>query len=258
MPRLHSPRWEMDCAPFEALVARPPETLTADERASLRCLRAVQAARVGRDDIQPAADRTTAWAQNAISLERWVAQEGRLPVENNRRAPTPRVTEENRLAQWLRYERLTRTQARRCSFQRTWIKTVPSELKRTRTRRWQLMARSYRLFVATERRAPRYRSTSDRERRLAAWAAKQRWRYRTERLNAHRVSCLEALPFWSWGSHPHLSAAYVARIRLLAWEYEAGLGAARVDLRTLNIVLPVPQSLSPPLPPIGPSAFPTE
>ena len=242
MPQLQSPRKGLNCAPFESLAARLPDSLTTDEAESLRCFRAVQSLRACREDGLLVPDRITAWARNAIALERWVQQESRLPVENNRLAPTPRAAEEHRLAQWLRYERRTQTQARRCSFQRAWLKTVPTELRRTGIRRWQLMVRSYRLFVVTERRAPRYRSTSERERRLAAWAAKQRLRYRAERLSAHRVSRLEALPFWSWGSHPDLSAAYVARVRLLAWEHEVGLGAARVDLRTLIIVLPVPQS----------------
>lgn len=258
MPRLHSPCGEMDCAPFEALAACPPEALTVDETASLRCFREVQAVRAGRDDAQSAADRATAWAQNAVSLERWVAHEGRLPVENNRRAPSPEAAKENRLAQWLRYERLIPTRVRRCSFQRAWLKRFPTALNRTRTRRWVLMVRSYRVFVVTERRAPRYRSTSDRERRLAAWAAKQRWKYRAERLSAHRVSRLEALPLWSWGSHPPLSAAYVAQVRLLAWQYEVGLGAARVDMRTLIVILPAAESRPPPLPHLPDYESPTE
>jgi hypothetical protein len=58
----------------------------------------------------------------------------------------------------------------------------------------------YRHFTGTLRRAPRLRSDNPFEKRLAAFAAKQRFAYRDGRLSPDRIAPLERLEFWTWGS----------------------------------------------------------
>lgn len=50
-------------------------------------------------------------------------------------------------------------------------------------------------FLENENRMPRYRSTVDSERALAAWVHKQRHLHRRGVLAAHRVTALRAMPF---------------------------------------------------------------
>ena len=58
----------------------------------------------------------------------------------------------------------------------------------------------YRHFTEARRHAPRLRSEDPDEKRLAAFAAKQRFAYRHGRLSPERIATLERLEFWTWGS----------------------------------------------------------
>lgn len=238
MERLRLPLISLDYAPFQALSERRAASLTADEAASLRTFRAFRFAQARLADAVPAADPTAAWARNAAAVDRWISRNRRAPVENNRRLDSPESADENRLAMWVRYELRPRTKTHRCTFQRALLNTYSANPRRN-TIRWHIILRLYRKFIVTNGRAPRYRSSSMHERRLAAWASKQRLNYGAEKLNPHRVWRLEALPIWSWGSGRNLSRPYIARLRLFPWNDEGGKGC-NVDLSRAVIVEPVP------------------
>ena len=63
---------------------------------------------------------------------------------------------------------------------------------------WQETYDQYRRFLQQQGRAPRYRSADPGEKRLAAWAAKQRWRHRRGQLPQERRQQLSQLSVWTW------------------------------------------------------------
>jgi hypothetical protein len=145
-----------------------------------------------------AGDRVMTWSTSVLALDAFVHAEKRMPRENNRlpRDETPQV--ERRLADWATYQRTPATRAQHCDYQRRRLSVIPGFSWSPLDDRWWEAYREYRAFITAHGRAPRYRSEEQDEKRLAAWAAKQRWRHRRSVLPGERSQALSALTVWTW------------------------------------------------------------
>lgn len=150
------------------------------------------------DSATAARDRVTTWCTNVLALDAFADAEKRMPRENNRlpREETPQV--ERRLADWVTYQRTPATRAQHCTYQQRRLSAIPGFSWSPLDDRWWDAYREYRGFITAHGKAPRYRSEEQDEKRLAAWAAKQRWRNRTSGLEAERREALSALSVWTW------------------------------------------------------------
>ncbi len=72
------------------------------------------------------------------------------------------------------------------------------------------------------------------EHHLAVWAAKQRLKYRNERLTSLQVSMLKHLPGWAWGPPVTLSAEYQIELKCVP------LSTTHTKLGGLVTLSPVP------------------
>jgi hypothetical protein len=144
--------------------------------------------------------RTIQWLRSLADLEVFLAREGRWPRENNRLERNAISQEERRLAVWVRTQRATANDGQLCEYQLRRLKCVPGFQQRPLDQRWDQNVLALQKFVADHRRAPAIRSDDPVERRLAAFAAKQRIAYRRGTLVPTRKSSLERLEFWTWGT----------------------------------------------------------
>jgi hypothetical protein len=231
----------MNVARYEALTVGPEAALSPDDLLSLRYYSIYIALRENPLAFPDERDRFVKWTRRALELEAAFSRTTHYPVENNRRPTSPAAAAEQSLAAWHRYQRRTETRHSHCGFQRDWLWHMPRNHGHNRDSQWVLQKREYRRFLLERGRAPRYRSDDSSEKRLAAWASKQRMRYRAENLTPKQVSELEAMTMWSWGAPVAQSAQYRAKIRLLGWgEPTPFLGPSQVDLSQLIVIVPVP------------------
>ncbi|TQO22276.1 hypothetical protein [Paramicrobacterium agarici] len=121
--------------------------------------------------------RITAWTRNVHALERFIQWHGRHPRENRRVRVDPL---EQRLADWVRFQRRAATREGHCEYQRLRLETIHGWRWSPVNENWMANADAYRVFLGVHQRPPRYRAADLAERSLAAWAAKQRLRYRRQ------------------------------------------------------------------------------
>ena len=103
--------------------------------------------------------------------------------------------EESRLAGWLRYQRRREQRDVLPAWQRELLEQVPGFSWAPLGNQWDQWWEQLRVFLAQERRMPRYRSTPAAERALAAWVDKQRLSFRRGTLAAERVVALRSLSY---------------------------------------------------------------
>jgi hypothetical protein len=187
-------------AQYERLERNHPSSPSDDLRRSLHFYRSEQAFRGQPSHVAAAADRSARWVRNLFALEAFVARAGRFPRQNNRLPRTAFAPGELQLANWVRSERRAGQQGRRCSYQIARLACVPGYSAKPLDHRWAKHLEAYREFTSRNGRAPSMRSTSLGERRVAGWAARQRFLHRQGRLPAGRVDALNRLHFWAWGS----------------------------------------------------------
>jgi hypothetical protein len=140
---------------------------------------------VGSDDSR----RGRIWIERYGELMRYAAGEGRMPREG------AEIAEENRLAGWVRYQRRREDKKVMLFWQRELLNQVPGFLWDPLAEQWEQTNRQLETFLVMRRRVPRYRSTDEAERALAAWVHKQRYLHARGELSAHRVAALRELPF---------------------------------------------------------------
>ena len=184
---------------YTELAQRPPKRLTPDRSRSLMFFTYEQtlASGGGSADLVPV--RVMQWTMLLHALDAFVAQNGRWPRENNRAEGSTITVDERRLATWVRSQRSAADLGRRCAYQLDRLACIPGYRDRPLEDRWNAQFLAYQGFVIQHQRAPVLSSTSNTEKRLAAWAAKQRFAYRNRRLAARRISLLGQLPLWTWG-----------------------------------------------------------
>ncbi|MHC5796487.1 helicase associated domain-containing protein [Lacisediminihabitans sp. FW035] len=187
---------------FAALTRRPPNSMSIDQRRSVTfyLTEAALVAGVKVPPLTPA--RTVQWLRALADLEVFLAREGRWPRENNRLERNAISEEERRLAVWVRTQRATANDEALCEYQLRRLECVPGFQQRPLDERWDKNVLVLQMFVTDYRRAPAIRSDDPGERRLAAFAAKQRLAYRRRTLVPTRISSLERLEFWTWGTPP--------------------------------------------------------
>ncbi|MBC7594439.1 MAG: helicase associated domain-containing protein [Kineosporiaceae bacterium] len=184
---------------YTELAQRPPKRLTPDRTRSLMFFTYEQALASGSGLTDPVPVRVSQWTTALHALEAFVAQNGRWPRENNRAKGSSITPDERRLATWVRSQRSAADLGRRCTYQLDRLACIPGYHERPLEDRWNTQFLAYQRFVIQHHRAPVLSSTSNTEKRLAAWAAKQRIAYRNRRLAARRISLLGQLPLWTWG-----------------------------------------------------------
>lgn len=181
---------------YAALAAEDSRVFTDDKRRSV----AYYLLDVNDRQDPAARDRPAVWVRTVRLLHAFTVREGRLPRENNRLGRQEITDEERRLAEWVRYQRRPATRASHCDYQRRRLEAVPGFRWDPIGQAWMTNLEAYRVFTAARRRAPSSRSLDAGERRLAVWAAKQRFHRKRGRLAAGRVAALNRLPMWTWGS----------------------------------------------------------
>lgn len=175
---------------LEQLQDRDPATLSADLRASLECWRIEQLLQSSHSPEVGRKSRLTVWVGTFLDVASFVDVHGDVPRENNRKEQD---AEEARLAFWLRYQRRRAIANDLSTYQRLSIESLPGFSWAPADESWDANFAAYEEFLNYERRAPRYRSTDRMERRLAAWAAKQRHALKQGRLEGARVQKLDTL-----------------------------------------------------------------
>jgi hypothetical protein len=185
-------------AVYERLSRRDPATLSHHQRRSVQHYLAETRGRASLSQREGALDHITRWACNLFALETFIAREGRWPRENNRLPAGAFAPDEQRLANWVRSERRATQALRRCSYQRLRLAAISGYTHATPDQRWEARRRDYEAFTQDHGRAPSLRRSPD-EKRLARWAAKQRFQRRSGSLPKHRETALGKLSFWTWG-----------------------------------------------------------
>lgn len=190
LPRLH--------AHYAELAEREPWSLSEEQRRSVRFYRAEIALLAGAS-IESIGQRDEQWARQLINLDAFVNRRGRLPRENNRLDPHQIDATEQRLVNWVRGQRKANAAGRLTEYQQQRLLCIPGFSFNPIEDRWASRLAAYRRFLSRHHRAPMIRSSHGEERKLAAWAAKQRMHYRRGTLSEPRVDALAALDFWTWG-----------------------------------------------------------
>lgn len=180
---------------YRALGQRSPSDLSQPQWRALNSFIADRG-----DERDAPAPRAARWAQRLLEVERFAQQYGRLPRQNNRRPQSG--SEEYLLAEWLRNQRRADRRGSLDDYQRRRLACLDGYDSAPIESGWERRLRNYEQFLRAHARAPRVRSEVESERRLAAWAAKQRLAYRAGNLAHARIATLEALPVWAWGESP--------------------------------------------------------
>ena len=186
-------------ADYAKLVERRTAVLTEDQRRSLILHAWELAARTQKPSPPRTPIRVVQWFLRLEELEDFVRAEGRWPRQNHR-AANGTTTQERTLATWVRTQRLAADQGRRCDYQMRRLAYFPGFHRHPLDDAWIRNVIAYRHFIETQKRAPRLRSEDPPEKKLAAFAAKQRFAYRQGRLRPDRIATLERLEVWTWGS----------------------------------------------------------
>jgi hypothetical protein len=194
-----SPSVELLYANYARLVNKPRALLTADEHRSLGFYQAELADDSTAANECPVTKRLTTWAQAVRLLEAFCESEGRMPRENRRLAAGMISEEEKKLAQHVRAFRRAHDAGRLCSYQVQRLECVPGFSWHPLEARWNAAFLEYRSFIERNMDVPKLRSRKPAERRLAAWAAKNRLAYRDGTLTVKRAHRLRGLTFWTWG-----------------------------------------------------------
>ena len=136
--------------------------------------------------------RGVTWITRYAALVRYQARTGFMPREIA--APVGEwQIEESWLAGWLRYQRRREQRDVLPAWQRELLEQVPGFSWAPLGEQWDQWREQLRVFLAQERRMPKYRSMSAAERALAAWVDKQRLSFRRGTLAAERVIALRSL-----------------------------------------------------------------
>ena len=187
-------------AEYAALALRAAVALTPDRRRSLLFYRCEQAMLAGTPFPPQMPARVIQWLQTLAELEAFIAGENRWPRENRRLDRAAISALERRLAIWVRTQRTAVGWGARCEYQIRRLACIPGFHLHPLDDRWHQHVSDYRTFTDTWRRPPLVRSVDEAERRLAAFAAKQRFTFRNGRLSPDRIAALKRLEFWTWGS----------------------------------------------------------
>jgi hypothetical protein len=103
--------------------------------------------------------------------------------------------DEQRLADWIRYQRRPATRSLHCDYQRRRLETLPGFSWTPLDDQWNERFADFAAFVATHHRPPRYRSDNAEERAIAAWVTKQGRFIKLGTLPEDRVRKLNSLSF---------------------------------------------------------------
>lgn len=179
------------------LRARDADTLTADERASLRFADLAEQPVSPPTGSRPAGQEAQ-WVWMLMRLDVFQVRHGRMPHDNNRRQRAVRDREELQLIAWIRYQRSPAKRSALCTWQRWRLEGVPGFAWAPRDESWWDDCRGYADFLASHGRAP-VRAAGGHEAHLARWAERQRSRFRAGTLPPSRRRALESLPIWAWG-----------------------------------------------------------
>lgn len=191
LQRLHD-----ECA---QLHQRAPSTLTAEERNSLMYFRTEISINTGSDLPEGATDAIAEWTRFVLALESFSIQHCRMPRENNRPAARAEISVERKLSNKVRAQRRALVAGRLDSYRQRRLSCIEGFSFSPLEERWASNLTAYKNFTIGSSGAPKLRSSEAESRKLAAWAAKQRFQYRNGQLAEHRIDALNALDFWTWG-----------------------------------------------------------
>ena len=173
-----------------ALALQDPRLLAEDHTRSLEYFRAELS---DANDASPPRNRVRRWVHMVRSVDAFYRDAGRLPRENNRVPKSEISPQEQRLADWLRYQRRPATLSHHCEYQRRRLECLPSFSWDPMGDQWDTQLARVTEFVDEFHRLPRYRAIETEERNIAAWVTRQRRFMRLGTLQADRISELREL-----------------------------------------------------------------
>jgi hypothetical protein len=141
----------------------------------------------------PASKRALRWIDNIHRVDSFIEMQARLPRENRRLDPARTSEEERHLAFWIRFQRRPATRELLCTYQLRRLEALRGFHWDPLETRWHAMFDDYESYMAATGQIPRYRTADQDERRLAAWADKQRKRHRARDLPEERTARLRAI-----------------------------------------------------------------
>lgn len=175
---------------FTALASEDPRTLTEDQARSLEYF---QAERAHSPNTLEPRERILRWVHNVKLVDNFAQGADRLPRENNRLPKAEIDPHEQRLADWIRYQRRPATQGAHCEYQWRRLECLPDFSWEPRGDQWDAQLAKFTRFIEEAGRSPRYRADEVDERNLAAWVTRQRRLARRGTLPADRFSDLQRL-----------------------------------------------------------------
>lgn len=175
---------------YTGLASEDPHRLNEDQARSLQYF---EAERTCSLDGREPRERILRWVYTVQLVDVFAQAAGRLPRENNRLPKSDIDPFEQRLADWIRYQRRPATQSLHCDYQRRRLECLHGFSWDPLGEQWDSQLAKFAQFVEELRRVPRYRADDVDERNLAAWVTRQRHFLRLGLLPADRVSDLRKL-----------------------------------------------------------------
>jgi hypothetical protein len=132
------------------------------------------------------------WKSNFVAVSKFVATHSRFPASARSRSSA----HELRLAAWLREQR--RHQLRLSPWKVTLLESLEDFEWRPHEDAWDCQLQRWIDFMREYNREPMYAAVEESETRTAAWAIRQRYLRRLDRLPKHRLDRLAETPGWNW------------------------------------------------------------
>ncbi|GGK87495.1 hypothetical protein GCM10007382_04270 [Salinibacterium xinjiangense] len=130
------------------------------------------------------------WISTVHELEAFIERENRWPHANSRRPAEFRSTDEDRLANWVQYQR--RSEQTLSDYRADRLELIPGFSWAPLDEKWEQRLWEYVDFVEREGRRPSRRSRDSPERSLSVWRATQSELTRAGGLSAARVELLRS------------------------------------------------------------------
>jgi len=132
------------------------------------------------------------WKSNFDYVREFATEHSRLPISSRRHSSG----HELRLAAWLREQQ--RHQLRLSPWKVALLETIEGFEWSPHEDAWDRQLQRWMDFMRENNREPMYVARDASESRTAAWAIRQRYLRRLDRLSKHRLDRLAETPGWHW------------------------------------------------------------
>jgi hypothetical protein len=180
---------------YNYLKQTDPRTWSEDDSLSIRFFVAEQGLNAGTSPAERS-KLIVRWITDLLDLENWIEIEGAIPRQVKKGAGVPNEELQRHLVVWIDTQRRA-LPGTRSTYQLRRLECVSQFQFVSDDELWLRQYRAYEAFLTTGD-VPGYRRKEWAERRLANWAAQQRFRQRHGSLKPERRRLLEILRVWTW------------------------------------------------------------